>query len=142
MALIKSLKDVKDLKPVEGGNEHDLRILKAKATKSNRTGRNGVLLVIDITDEDYAPNIMHTLWFGNDGVYTNDEEETSELMWRMVKEFIRSIGLDPDLDLEADDFKDVEFSAIVEYDDGAEYDDEGNVIAQHMPRNTLGKILG
>ena len=142
MALIPSLKDIADLTPVDGGQEYDLRIIKAQKTKSNRTGRNGVLIVIDITDEDLALNIMHTLWYGNDGDYTADDDEKSDMMWRGVKSFLRSLGLDPDNDIEAEDLEDISFTAIVEYNDGIEVDDDGNETQEYAPKNELGKITG
>jgi len=138
MALIPSLSDIPDLEPVPGGQEYDLRIIKAQKTKSNKTGRNGVLLVVDIIDEDNAMNIMHTLWFGNDGTYTSDDDDKSNMMWRMVKDFVTALGLDPNEDLEAEDFVDLQFTAIVEYDDGK--DDDGN--QEYAPKNVIGRIVG
>ena len=137
MALIPALNDIKDLTPVDGGQEYDLRIIKAMKKKFN-SGRNGVNLIIDIVDEDNAKNIFHSILFGNDGDYTGDEEEQSNEFWRRVKTFCRALGLNPDNDLEAEDFEDLQFSAIVEYDDGI--DEDGNQAFE--PSNKLGKITG
>ena len=137
MALIPALNEIKDLTPVEGGKEYDLRIIKAQKKKF-RSGRNGVSLIIDIIDEDNATNIFHNILFGNDGEYTGDDEETSNNWWRRVKSFCRALGLDPDNDIEAEDFEDLQFTAIVEYDDGL--DEDGN--QAYEPSNKLGKITG
>ena len=137
MALIPALNEIKDLIPVEGGKDYDLRIIKAQKKKF-RSGRNGVSLIIDIIDEDNATNIFHNILFGNDGEYTDDDEETSNNWWRRVKSFCRALGLDPDNDIEAEDFEDLQFTAIVEYDDGL--DEDGN--QSYEPSNKLGKILG
>lgn len=137
MALIPALNEIKDLEPVEGGQEYDLRIIKAQKKKF-RSGRNGVSLIIDIVDEDNAPNIFHNILFGNDGEYTGDSEEDSNNWWRRVKTFCRALGLDPNNDLEAEDFEDLQFTAIVEYDDGI--DEDG--VQAFEPSNRLGKITG
>lgn len=140
MALIPALNEIKDLKPLsidECGKEYDLRIIKAREKKFN-SGRNGVAFIIDIVDEDNATNIFHNLLFGNDGEYTGDEEEKSNEWWRRVKTFCRALGLDPDNDIEAEDFEDLQFTAIVEYDDGC--DEDGNQV--YEPSNRLGKITG
>lgn len=142
MALIPALKEIKDLTPVDGGQEYDLRIIKAQKTKSNRTGRKGVLFIVDIVDEDDALNIMHTIWFGNDGDYTADDEEKSNMMWRGVKEFCRALGFDPDNGIEAEEFEDKQFTAIVEYDDGIEVDEDGKEHQAFAPKNVIGKITG
>ena len=47
MAIIPNLADIPEKKPVDGG-EYDLRITKVKETKSQRTGRYGCMLVIEI----------------------------------------------------------------------------------------------
>lgn len=137
MALIPALNDIKDLTPVDGGQEYDLQIIKAMKKKF-RSGRNGVSLIINIVDEDNATNIFHNILFGNDGDYTGDEKEQSDDWWRRVKTFCRALNLDPDNDIEASDFEDLQFSAIVEYDDGC--DEDGNQAFE--PSNKLGKITG
>lgn len=140
MSLIPNLSDIPDLGPVEPG-EYDLRIIKAQETKSKRTGRYGTLLVIDIVGEDNAQNIMQTLWHGNYKDFQADDEEKNQTMWRMVKDFINSIGLDPNEELEADDFKDVEFTAEVTFNDGMDTDEDGNPIRVGPPRNEIGRVL-
>ena len=142
MGKIPALKDIQDLTPVDGGKEYDLRIIKAQDTKSNKTGRSGTLFVIDIVDEDHALNLMHTIWYGNDGTYTDDDDEKSDMMWRNCKEFIRALGMDPDEENDHEDFKDLEFTAILEYDDGIVVDEEGNEHQMYAPKNVLGKITG
>ena len=140
MSLIPKLADIPDLSPVAAG-EYDLRIIKAQETKSKRTGRYGTLFIIDILGEDNADNIMHTVWFGNYKDFQDDDDDKNIKMWRMVKEFIKSLGLDPEEDLEAEDFVDVEFTALVTYNDGMSIDEDGNPVKLGAPRNELGKIL-
>ena len=102
MSLIPNLSEIPDLAPVAPG-EYDLRVIKAQASHSDKTGRNGVLLICDIIGEDEASNLMHALWFGNDGQYKKDDEDKSNLMWRMVKDFLRSVGLSEDGEIELED---------------------------------------
>lgn len=137
MPAIPNLAAIKDLAPVEEG-EYDLRIIKAQDTNSKKTGRNGILCVVEIVDEDLAKNIMHTLWFGNDGKYTKDDDEKSDLMWRMVKDSLESFGLSRDGEVELDEFADISFTAYVTYNDGC--DDDGKQV--YAPKNEIGKILG
>ena len=137
MPAIPNLSTIKDLAPVQTG-EYDLRIIKAQNTTGKKTGRNGILCVIDIVGEDNASNIMHTLWFGNDGKYTKDDDDKSDKMWRMVKDFLGAIGLNRDGEVELDEFTDLSFTAEVIYNDGT--DEDGN--PEYPPKNELGKILG
>ena len=136
MSLIPNLSDIPDLVPVEPG-EYDLRVIKAQATKSKKTGRNGVLLVCDIVGEDEASNLMHTLWFGNDGQYTADDDDKSALMWRMVKDFLRSVGLDENGEVELEDFDGLQFTADLAYNDGT--DDDGKQV--YEPKNEIARIV-
>lgn len=134
MSLIPNLSDIPELAPVEEG-EYDLRVIKAKATSSNNTGRNGVLLVCEIVGEDTAENLMHTIWFGNDGKYTNDDEDKSNKMWRMVKDFLRAVGLDESGDIELDDFNGLEFSALLTINDGIVDGEQ-----KYAPRNEIVRV--
>jgi len=141
MGVFGNLSDIPDMAPVEEG-EYDLRIIKAQETKSNRTGRYGTLFVIKIVGEDAASNIMHTCWHGNFKDFQEDDKEKSDGMWRRLKEFIAGIGLDPnDENLEYDDFKDIEFTALVTYNDGTETDDDGNTHRVGPPKNEIGRIM-
>ena len=137
MSAIPNLSKIKDLAPAQPG-EYDLRIIKAQDTNSKNTGRNGILCIIEIVDEDLASNIMHTMWFGNDGKYTKDDDDKSDLMWRMVKDFLESIGLNRDGEIELDEFTDISFTAEVTYNDGC--DEDGK--QKYAPKNELGRILG
>jgi hypothetical protein len=139
MAIIPNLADIPDKKPVESG-EYDLRITKAKETKSNRTGRYGCMLIIEIDGEDNADNIFHTLWYGNYKDYQGDDEEKNNMMWRMVKDFLRSLGLDPDEETDESDLIGLEFTAEVGYNDGMDVDDDGNPIKVGQPRNEIVRI--
>jgi len=137
MPAIPNLSTIKDLAPVTEG-EYDLRIIKAKDTHSDKTGRNGILCIIEVIGEDLASNIMHTMWFGNDGIYKGDDAEKSDLMWRMVKDFLGAIGLSRDGEVELDEFTDINFCANVTYNDGC--DDDGKQV--YAPKNEIGRILG
>lgn len=108
---IPNLSDIPDLGPVEKG-EYDLYVRKAKDTKSNNTNREGLLLIIDIQDVENAEPIMHSIWFPNN----NDDEDTTGTMWRMIKEFITKIGLDPSDENENSDFEGLSFSAQLDLD--------------------------
>ena len=158
MALIPNLTEIKDQAPVTAPNaptaqddtghdyimshsvgEFDLRIRKTDATKSKRTGRNGVQFIIDIIDEDNATSIFHSIWFGNDGTFTADDEEKSDNMWRMVKDFIRALGMDPEEEHESEDFENLEFSANIEYSDGV---DTSTNRQEYPAKNEIGRITG
>ncbi len=139
MAIIPNLADIPDKQPVEGG-EYDLRISKAKETKSNRTGRYGCMLIIEIDGEDNADSIFHTLWYGNYKDFQGDDDEKNNMMWRMVKDFIRALGLDPDDETDESDLIGLEFTADVGYNDGMDTDDDGNPIRVGQPRNEILRI--
>ena len=141
MAMIPNLADIPDKKPVEAG-EYDLRIDKVKETKSNRTGRYGCMLVIHIEGEDNADTIFHTLWYGNYKDFQGDDEEKNNMMWRMVKDFLAALGLDPNEETDENDLVGVEFTADVGYNDGMGTDDEGNPVKLGQPRNEILRITG
>jgi len=138
MALIPNLAEIKDLFPIEDceDRQFDLRIIAAKAQNGKNTGRNGVMFVFEVVDEDLAQNVIHNVWFGNDGTFKKDDTEKSDQMWRGVKNFIRAIGLDPEMELEPDDFIGLDVTAALTYDNGI--NDEGN--QEFPPKNELGRI--
>jgi len=140
MAMIPNLSEIPDKKPVDGG-EYDLRITKVKETKSNRTGRYGCQLIINIDGEDNADTIFHTLWYGNYKDYQGDDEEKNNLMWRMVKDFLRALGLDPEQETDESDLVGLEFSAELSYNDGMSTDDDGNPIKVGNPRNEIVRVV-
>ncbi len=84
---------------------------------------------------------MHQVNFGNYGEYQDDDEATNETMWRMLKEFIRSLGLDPEEEHPAEDFENLEFVGLVGYEDGCVEDDNGNMIPQYPEKNVLLKVI-
>jgi len=139
MAMIPNLSDIPDKAPVEAG-EYDLRIFKVKETKSNRTGRYGCMLVCEIDGEDNANNVFHTLWYGNYKDYQGDDEEKNNMMWRMVKDFLTSLGLDPNEETDESDLVGLEFSADLSFNDGMSTDDDGNPIKVGQPRNEIARI--
>ena len=140
MAIIPNLADIPEKKPVDGG-EYDLRITKVKETKSQRTGRYGCMLVIEIDGEDNANSIFHTMWYGNYKDFQSDDEDKNNMMWRMVKDFLRALGLDPDQETEDSDLVGLEFTADVSYNDGMGADDDGNPIKVGQPRNEISRIV-
>jgi len=140
MGIIPSLSDIPDRQPVEAG-EYDLRITKVKETKSKNTGRYGCMLVIEIDGEDNADTIFHTLWYGNYKDFQSDDEEKNNMMWRMVKDFIRALGLDPEEETEDSDLVGLEFTADVGYNDGMDTDDDGNPIRVGQPRNEILRVV-
>lgn len=140
MAMIPNLSEIPDKKPVDGG-EYDLRITKVKETKSNRTGRYGCQLIINIDGEDNADTIFHTLWYGNYKDYQGDDEEKNNLMWRMVKDFLRALGLDPEQETDESDLVGLEFSAELSYNDGMSTDDDGNPVKVGNPRNEIVRVV-
>jgi hypothetical protein len=139
MAMIPNLSDIPDKAPVEAG-EYDLRIFKVKETKSQRTGRYGCMLVCEIDGEDNANNVFHTLWYGNYKDFQGDDEEKNNMMWRMVKDFLTSLGLDPNAETDESDLVGLEFSADLSYNDGMSTDDDGNPIKVGQPRNEILRI--
>jgi hypothetical protein len=140
MAMIPNLSDIPDKKPVEAG-EYDLRISKAKETKSKRTGRYGCQLIIDIVGEDNASAIFHTLWYGNYKDYQGDDTDKSNTMWRMVKDFLRSLGLDPEEETDESDLVGLEFTADVSYNDGMDVDEDGKPVKLGNPRNEILRVV-
>ena len=138
--MIPNLSEIPDKKPVDGG-EYDLRITKVKETKSNRTGRYGCQLIINIEGEDNADTIFHTLWYGNYKDYQGDDDEKNNLMWRMVKDFLRALGLDPEQETDESDLVGLEFSAELSYNDGMSTDDDGNPVKVGNPRNEIVRVV-
>ena len=98
-------------------------------------------MIIEIAGEDNASSIFHTLWYGNYKDYQGDDEEKSNNMWRMVKDFTRSLGLDPDNEIDESDLIGLEFTADVGYNDGMDTDDDGNPIKVGQPRNEILRIV-
>lgn len=144
MGMIPALKEIKDIAPIKSedlNSEYDFIITKVLETKSNRTGRYGCLLIIKFADMDYAADIMHTLWYGNYGDYNGDDEDKSNLMWRMVKEFLRSLGFDPEEETDFEDLLNYEFTAEISYNSGFTTDDDGNEVKVGPPKNEIVRIL-
>ena len=140
MAIIPNLSEIPDKKPVEAG-EYDLRITKVKETKSKKSGRYGCQLIIEVAGEDNANTIFHTLWYGNYKDFQSDDEDKSNMMWRMVKDFLRSLGLDPENETDESDLVGLEFTAELSYNDGMDTDDDGNPIKVGSPRNEILRVV-
>ena len=140
MAIIPNLSEIPDKKPVEAG-EYDLRITKVKETKSKKSGRYGCQLIIEVAGEDNANTIFHTLWYGNYKDFQSDDEDKSNMMWRMVKDFLRSLGLYPESETDESDWGGLEFTAELSYSDGMDTDDDGNPIKVGSPRNEILRVV-
>ncbi len=140
MSMIPSLSEIPDLSPVESG-EYDLRITKVKETKSKNTGRYGCMMMIEVDGEDNADTIFHTIWYGNYKDFQGDDEDKNNMMWRMVKEFIAALGLDPENETDESDLVGIEFTADVGYSDGMDTDDDGNPIRVGQPRNEILRVV-
>ncbi len=123
---IPSLKDIPDLAPVEPG-EYDLYIRQAKDAKSNDGSREGIMLIIDIQNVDNAETIFDSMWLPNE----IDSEETTETMWRMIKERIAALGLDPAEENENSAFVGISFTALL-----------GIETYKGRTRNVIEKITG
>ena len=140
MAIIPNLSEIPDKTPVKAG-EYDLRITKVKETKSKKSGRYGCQLIIEIDGEDNANTIFHTLWYGNYKDFQSDDEDKSNMMWRMVKDFLRYLGLDPENETDESDLVGLEFTAELSYNDGMDTDDDGNPIKVGSPRNEILRVV-
>lgn len=102
---IPDLSDIPEQAAVAPG-EYDLRVLTAKDVKSDRTGREGVMLVCEIVGEENAQNLFHRIWFPME----NDPDTKATTMWRMIKEFLDGVGLPVD-GCDTSDFENLQFSA-------------------------------
>ena len=140
MGLIPNLSDIPDKKPVEAG-EYDLRISKAKETKSNNTGRYGCMLIIEVDGEDNASEIFHTMWYGNYKDFAGDDEDKNGMIWRMVKDFLRALGIDPEEETDESDLVGLEFTADVGFNDGMDTDDDGKPIRVGPPKNEIIRVV-
>ncbi len=107
--------------------EYELRCIKSQKAHSKNTGRNGVMLVWEFIDQDNFQNLIETLWFGNDGEYMGDDEDKSNLMWRMVQDKLEAFDMSRDGDIELEDFNMLEVNALVGIESSDEYPDK-NVI--------------
>ena len=140
MAIIPNLSDIPDKNPVEAG-EYDLRIVKVREIKSKNTGRYGCQLIIQIDGEDNAADIFHTLWYGNYKDFQNDDKEKNNLMWRMVKDFLRAVGLDPEEETDEEDLIGLEFTAELGFNNGMDTDDNGNSVRVGSPKNEILRVI-
>jgi hypothetical protein len=121
MSFIPDLSDIPELSPVAPG-EYDLRIIQAKETKSNRTGRTGIMMICEIVGEDNAQNLIETMWLPMD----SDDEVKKTKMYRMIKDRLEAIGL-PTTGTNVTDFAGAEFSAILDLETSDEYGDSNKI---------------
>lgn len=115
---IPDLSNIPDLMPVAPG-EYDLRIKSAKDVKNKDKTRDGILMIVEVLNEPNADNIFHRLWHPTEAEVENDPDK-AKIMWRMMKEFLASIGAPIDGSLETSDLAGMEFTATLdlEYNDG------------------------
>lgn len=105
---IPDLSSIPELRPVPGGEEYDLRISRARDVRNRDNNRDGILLMIEVVGEENVQTIFERIWLPSE----QDDEDKKATMWRMIKERITALGLDP-ADTETKDFEGVEFTAIL-----------------------------
>lgn len=105
---IPDLSNIPEQGPV-AEDEYTLKITKAQDVKSERTGREGMMFICQIVGEENAAPVFHRIWFPFD----SEDESKQTTMWRMVKEFIEGVGLDPSASPEPRDFQGIEFTALL-----------------------------
>lgn len=103
--IIPPLTHIPDQGPAEPG-EYSLRIIKALDMQYD-SGFRAINLVISVVGEDNIENLWHQLYLPTE---LDDDLETID-RWRKIKEFMISVGMDPDTGAELEDFKYLEFSA-------------------------------
>jgi len=136
---LSKIKDKKVLK-LDSPKEMDLIITKMYTDKW-KSGQHCANFIISMDGEDDAKEIFHACGFGNFGDFQDFDEDKSETIWRMLKEFIRSLGLDPDEDHPAEDFEDLELVGLVGYETGEVEDDNGNMVPMYPEKNVLLKVI-
>lgn len=104
---IPNLSDIPDLEPVSE-DEYNLKIVSAQDTISGNTGREGIKMVIYNLDKDNALPIFHSIWLPMEG----DDDTKAQTMWRMIKEFLISLGLNPG-DISTEELQGIEFTGLV-----------------------------
>ncbi len=119
MALIPNLSDIPELSAVASG-EYDLQVVSAKEQKYD-SGSKCLLLTINIIGEENAEPFWHKLWLPT----SQDDETKTVNKWRTIKSFLKAVGLPEDGELEAEDFQDLQFSALL--DQEPNYQDENKM---------------
>ena len=140
--MIPNLAHIKDkaVLKLDSPKEMDLVITKMYTDKW-KSGQHCANFIIAMDGEDNAKEIFHACGFGNFGDFQEFEEDKSENIWRMLKEFIRKLGLDPEEEHSAEDFEDLEFVGLVGYETGEVEDDSGNMVPMYPEKNVLLKVI-
>ncbi len=124
---IPNLSEIPDLTPVPPG-EYDIQIVKAEMKQNKDKDRTGLMLTCKILNEENTLPVRHNIWFGN----TTDDEEKAEGMNRRAKQFIESVGLDAAGETEAEDFVNLEFTALLkvaaDFFDGTDVNEISRVV--------------
>lgn len=140
--MIPNLSHIKDKKVIklESPREMDLIITKMIMGKW-KSGQTNATFIIAMDGEEDAKEIFYSVGFGNYGDFQEFDEKKNETIWRMLKEFITALGLDPEEAHSAEDFEDLEFVGIVGYDSGEVEDDNGNMVPKYPEKNVLLKVI-
>ena len=133
------IKDKKVLK-LDSPQEMDLIITKMVMGKWP-SGQTNAAFIIAMDGEEDVKEIYHTVGFGNYGDFQNFDEAKSENIWRMLKEFIAKLGLDPEEEHPAEDFEELEFVGMVGYDSGEVENDNGDLVPMYPEKNVLLKVI-
>lgn len=124
---IPDLSDIPEPEVVAEG-EYNLKIVSAQDTVSGNTGREGIKMVIHNLDMDNAVPIFHSIWMPMEG----DDDTKANTMWRMIKEFLTGLGLNPG-NISTEELQGLEFTGLV----GIQRNDyTGN------DENTLKRVTG
>lgn len=103
MVKITGLNEIPELGPVPAGQEYELRIIKASMKKTAGQGgkpvRDYMEIICQVIGEDAAENIFHKLFLP----VPSDDEQKTQTMLRMFKEFFIKIGIDLDDEVDTDE---------------------------------------
>ena len=103
---IPDLSEIPDLEAAAEG-EYNLKIVSSRSAKADN-GREGYKFVVHNQDgNNYIP-IFESIWFPLE----SEDEAKTQMMWRMVKEFVTALGLPPG-DIGPEEFMGIEFSAML-----------------------------
>ena len=140
--MIPELSKIKDrfVLKLDSPKEMDLVITKMYTDKWS-SGQHCANFILHMDGEDDAKDIFYGCGFGNFGDFQEFDDDKSETIWRMLKEFIRSLGLDPDEEHPAEDFEDLELVGLVGYESGEVEDDNGNMVPKYPEKNVLLKVI-
>jgi len=85
------------------------------------------MLICEIIGEANADNLIDTMWFP----MFSDDEAKKTTMLRMLKDKLLALGLPDDGSVQLEDFIDLNFTALLEYEE----------LPNQRPRNRIKKIV-